>query len=121
MKRFFVCLSFLLTLLVCGVFMVNAQSVNSSVRYQKGYVKKDGTYVQGHYKTHSNKTNHDNFSTQTNRNPYTWKKGEKAKDYSKEAYRYGQGRRIQTGPKGGQYYVNDKGRKVYVPKRKKSL
>ena len=47
------------------------------------------------------------------------KKGEKAKDYSKEAYRYGQGRRIQTGPKGGQYYVNDKGRKVYVPKRKK--
>ena len=47
--------------------------------------------------------------------------GEKAKDYSKEAYRYGQGRRIQTGPKGGQYYVNDKGRKVYVPKRKNSL
>ena len=49
------------------------------------------------------------------------RKGEKAKDYSKEAYRYGQGRRIQTGPKGGQYYVNDKGRKVYVPKRKNSL
>lgn len=98
---------------------INAQSVNSSVRYQRGYVKKDGTYVQGHYKTRSNKTNHDNYSTQFNVNPYTRKHGERAKDYSKDAYNYGQGKTIHTGPKGGQYYINSKGKKVYVPKRKK--
>ncbi|SEG09344.1 hypothetical protein [Parabacteroides chinchillae] len=87
---------------------INAQSVNSSVRYQRGYVKKDGTYVQGHYKMRSNKTNYDNYSTQSNVNPYTKKYGERAKDYSKDAYNYGQGKTIHTGPKGGQYYTNSK-------------
>ena len=32
---------------------------NSSVRYQSGYTRSNGTYVQGHYKTSSNSTNHD--------------------------------------------------------------
>ena len=109
----------ILIVVVSACISINAQSTNSSVRYQKGYVKKNGLYVQGHYKTRSNKTNHDNFSTQSNMNPYTNKKGERAKDYSNEANKYGQGRVIQTGPKGGQYYINNKGKKVYVPKRKK--
>ena len=116
--KHFACLFLLLNFLVSGIFVANAQSVNSSVRYQKGYVKKDGTYVQGYYKTNSNKTNHDNFSTKPNRNPYTKEKGLRAKDYSREVYKYGKGKTIQTGPKGGQYYINNKGRKVYVPKRK---
>jgi len=85
--------------------------------YVEGYTKSDGTYVQGHYRSDKNSTNHDNYSTQTNQNPHTGTKGTKAKDYSSEAQNYGQGRTIQTGPKGGQYYVNDKGNKVYVPKR----
>lgn len=108
-------------LLISLIFMVNinAQSVNSSIRYQKGYVKKNGTYVQGHYKTRSNNTNHDNYSTQSNTNPYTKKNGKRAKDYSKGAYNYSQGKTIHTGPKGGQYYINNKGKKAYVPKRKK--
>lgn len=42
---------------------------NSNSRYQRGYVKKStGTYVQPHYKTTTNKTNHDNYSTKTNTN-----------------------------------------------------
>ena len=114
---------FCVLLLLLNIFLVlpslcTAQSVNSSSRYQRGYVKKDGTYVQGHYKTRSNKTNYDNYSTQFNVNPYTRKHGERAKDYSKDAYNYGQGKTIHTGPKGGQYYTNSKGKKVYVPKRK---
>lgn len=116
--RHFTCLFFLLCFLLCGIFIANAQSVNSSVRFQKGYVKKDGTYVQGHYKTNSNKTNHDNFSTKPNKNPYTQQKGYKAKDYSKGSYNYGKGKTIHTGSRGGQYYINNKGKKVYVPKRK---
>jgi len=85
--------------------------------YVNGYTKSDGTYVNGYYKSDKNNTNHDNYSTKGNVNPYTGKQGTKARDYSVEAQNYGQGRDIQTGPRGGQYYVNDKGNKVYVPKR----
>jgi hypothetical protein len=92
-------------------------NTNTSVRYQKGYPKKKGTYVQPHYKTTTNKTNHDNFSTSGNTNVYTGKSGYRAKDYSPEARNYGSGKTIQTGSRGGQYYINSKGKKTYVPKR----
>ena len=93
-------------------------STNTSVRYQQGYTRKDGTYVQGHYKTSNNGTNHDNYSTRGNVNSYTGSYGSRARDYSSEAYNYGSGRTIHTGSRGGQYYVNDRGNKVYVPKRR---
>jgi hypothetical protein len=95
----------------------NSTSTNTEVRYQKGYYKSDGTYVQGHYKTVQTPTNTDNFSTTPNYNIYTQEKGTRARDYSPDAYNYGQGRTIYTGERGGQYYYNDKGNKVYVPKR----
>ena len=85
--------------------------------YVYGYYKKDGTYVQGYFKTSPNTTNRDNYSTQGNLNPHTGNEGARAPDYSPQAYNYGDGRTIYTGPKGGQYYINDSGRKVYVPKR----
>ena len=90
---------------------------NSSVRYQSGHTRSNGTYVSGHYKTNSNYTNHDNFSTYGNSNPFTGSNGSRARDYSSSAYNYGSGRTIQTGPRGGQYYTNSKGNRVYVPKR----
>jgi len=90
---------------------------NTSTRYQSGYVKDDGTYVQPHYKTNSNSTNHDNFSTEGNSNNYTSDPGYRAKDYSTDANNYGANKTIYTGPQGGQYYINDEGNKVYVPKR----
>ena len=82
-----------------------------------GYVRRDGTYVQGHYRQEPNSTNLDNYSTQGNVNPYSGEHGTRARDYSPEAYNYGDGRTIYTGPRGGQFYYNDSGRKVYVPKR----
>lgn len=92
--------------------------VNPNSRYQKGYLKKStGTYVNPHYKTQKNKTNHDNYSTKPNTNTYTGSKGYKARDYSPDAYNYGKGKIIRTGSKGGQYYNNSKGNKVYVPKK----
>lgn len=121
MKNLFRVFLLLFFLNVLVVSPNKAQSVNSSSRYQRGYVKKDGTYVQGHYKTRSNRTNHDNYSTQSNVNPYTHEKGKRAKDYSRDAYKYGQGKVVQTGPKGGQYYINGKGKKIYVPKRNKKM
>lgn len=43
--------------------------------YVKPYVKADGTYVQGHYKTSPNGTRLDNYSTSPNYNPYTGRQG----------------------------------------------
>ncbi len=88
-----------------------------SVRYQEGYQKSDGSYTNGHYKTQSNGTNLDNYSTSGNTNPYTQQSGSRAQDYSPEATNYGSGRTIHTGPRGGQYYINSNGNKTYVPKR----
>jgi hypothetical protein len=90
---------------------------NSDVRYQSGYIRDNGLYVQPHYKTNSNSTNADNFSTRGNSNPYTNQSGTRARDYSTDAYNYGSGRSIETGPRGGQYYINSNGNKTYVPKR----
>ena len=95
----------------------NSSGTNSDVRYQDGYTNSSGTYVEPHYKTDNNNTNTDNFSTKDNTNTYTGKDGSKAKDYSDGAENYGKDKTIQTGPKGGKYYINDKGKKVYVPKR----
>lgn len=120
---------------ICTVFGANAQgsygstsnrktsswstgTTNSSVRYQSGYTRTDGTYVQGHYKTNNNRTNHDNFSTSWNVNTYTGTIGTRARDYSSGAYNYGSGRTIHTGSRGGQYYINSNGNKTYVPKRR---
>ena len=82
-----------------------------------GYVRKDGTYVAPYTRSSPNSTNHDNYSTQGNHNPYTGSSGTRAPDYSPNASSYGGGHPIQTGPRGGQYYINDSGNKVYVPKQ----
>jgi len=92
-------------------------NTNPSVRNQSGYTKDDGTYVQPHVKTNINSTNHDNFSTEGNTNPYTGETGSRAKDYSPNATNYGSGKTIETGSNGGQYYINSNGNKTYVPKR----
>ncbi|WP_374757366.1 hypothetical protein [Fibrivirga algicola] len=91
-------------------------TTNSNTRYQQGYTRSNGTYVQPHVKTEANSTNLDNFSTQGNTNPYTQQQGTRARDYSPESSNYGQGRQIQTGSRGGQYYINSNGNKTYVPK-----
>lgn len=107
-----------LTIGILLISFLGFSQTNSSTRYQKGYYKSNGTYVQPHYKTQTNKTNHDNYSTKPNTNYHTGQNGTKPKDYSSEAKNYGNGKTIHTGPKGGQYYYNSKGNKTYVPKRK---
>jgi hypothetical protein len=94
-------------------FEIKAQSTT----YVPGYYRSNGTYVNGYYKTNNDKTNHNNYSTTQNVNPYTNDSGTKAKDYTPQAYNYGSGQTIYTGPNGGQYYYNSRGNKVYVPKR----
>ena len=97
--------------------MISALASAQSSTYVNGYTKSDGTYVQGYYKTTTDNTNTNNYSTQGNTNSYTGESGTRAKDYSTQAYNYGSGQTIQTGSKGGQYYINSNGNKTYVPKR----
>ena len=94
-----------------------AYNTSPDVQYNSGYTKQNGTVVDPYYSTKSDNTNVNNFNTQGNTNPYTNQQGTRARDYSPEALNYGQGRTIQQGPRGGQYYINDSGNKVYVPKR----
>lgn len=91
--------------------------VNRQTTTVRGYTKSNGTYVDGYTRTRKNSTNYDNYSTSGNYNPYTGTTGSRAKDYSNNAYNYGVGHTVRTGSRGGQYYVNGKGNKVYVPKR----
>ena len=96
---------------------IDYYNTSSNVVYQEGYMRSNGTYVKGHYKTKRNDTNWDNFSTSGNINIYTGTSGSVARDYSIDAYNYGSGRTIHTGSRGGQYYINSNGNKTYVPKR----
>ena len=94
------------------------QSFNYNSRSSYGYgVNTNTTIVSGYTRTQCNNTNHDNYSTSGNYNPYTGTIGSRARDYSTQSYNYGSGHIIQTGSRGGQYYVNSRGNKVYVPKR----
>ncbi|WP_286333688.1 hypothetical protein [Duncaniella freteri] len=99
-------------------YSTSSYGVNTNSTYVKGYTKSNGTYVHGHYRSSQNSTNHDNYSTSGNYNPYTGSAGSRAKDYSTGACNYGNGHTIHTGSRGGQYYINSNGNKTYVPKRR---
>lgn len=110
-------MKYIFTFALCLLTFIVLGQANPNSHYQRGYVKKSGTYVQPHYKTNTNKTNHDNYSTKGNTNTHTGSNGHRAKDYSPESQNYGKDKTVKTGSRGGQYYINDKGKKVYVPKR----
>lgn len=66
-------------LLTLSVFLVSLivfpAMANAGDTYVRGYYKRDGTYVQPHYRTKPNRNPYDNFSTKGNVNPYTGQKG----------------------------------------------
>lgn len=107
-----------LTYLAALLLISNFITAQTGIKYQSGYYKPStGTYIAPHYKTTTNSSNHDNFSTSGNTNSFTGSNGSRAKDYSSQSQNYGSGQIIQTGSKGGQYYTNSNGNKTYVPKR----
>lgn len=57
-------------------------SIASADEYVNGYFRKDGTYVQPHYKSSPNSSKWDNYSSQGNTNPYTGEKGSQRNEYS---------------------------------------
>ena len=57
--------------------LIGAFGMLNAVDFNSGYMRKDGTYVQPHFKSSKNSTTLDNYSTKGNTNPYTGKKGTK--------------------------------------------
>jgi len=52
-----------------------AASAWAQSTYVKPHVRKDGTYVEGHYRTKPNSSQHDNYGSKGNYNPYTGQSG----------------------------------------------
>ncbi len=63
-----------LLLAVLALLLSTAVLADTHVR---GYYKKNGTYVEPHYRSSPNSTTTDNYSTKGNVNPYTGKEGTK--------------------------------------------
>jgi len=57
-------------------------SIAAADEYVNGYVRKDGTYVQPHYRSSPNSSKWDNYSSKGNTNPYTGEKGSQSNEYS---------------------------------------
>jgi len=62
-------------LFVAALLAAAAFSAAARDTYVDPYVKRDGTYVQGHYRSAPNNNPYDNYSTRGNTNPYTGQKG----------------------------------------------
>lgn len=64
------------------LLLVLASTPALADQYVNGYVRSDGTYVQGHYRSDSNSTKYDNYSSQGNTNPYTGQRGSQGSEFS---------------------------------------
>lgn len=64
----------LLTLLVVLATPVVAD------QYVRPHIRKDGTFVDGHFRSSPNSTKFDNYSTRGNSNPYTGQRGYESPD-----------------------------------------
>lgn len=59
-----------------GILLLSAiMPAEACETFVNGYYRRDGTYVQPHYRTCRNKTVNDNWSTRDNVNPYTGREG----------------------------------------------
>lgn len=62
-----------ITLALCATLTIT--SIAAADEYVRGYVKRDGTYVQPHYRSSPDSSYNNNYSTQGNTNPYTGQQG----------------------------------------------
>lgn len=69
MKKMIIAITMLALMFIAGPV--------SADQYVNGYTRSDGTYVQGYHRSSPNHTQHDNYSTKGNVNPYTGEKGYK--------------------------------------------
>lgn len=82
----------------CFLFVHIALAMAGDVHVD-GYYRKDGTYVQPHYRSAPDSTPNNNWSTQGNRNPYTGQEGTRPRQPE-----YGGGSYGSTSPRQGSAY-----------------
>ncbi|MBF0542308.1 MAG: hypothetical protein HQK91_12765 [Nitrospirae bacterium] len=63
------------TILLSIILLMLLVLVAFADEYVNGYIRSDGTYVQGYSRTSPDNTIRNNYSTQGNINPYTEKQG----------------------------------------------
>ena len=57
--------------IVSGLILLSLSGVAFADEYIQGYQRKDGTYVQPHYRSQPDGNPYDNYSYPGNTNPYT--------------------------------------------------
>jgi len=62
-------------ILVLGLLLSIAPLVDAGQTRVRGYTRKNGTYVQPHYRTTPDSSRSNNWNSQGNINPYTGKQG----------------------------------------------
>jgi hypothetical protein len=87
-------------------------AVASAQQYVEGYCRGDGRCVQGYFKTRPNDTAADNYGSAGNLNPNTGRTSSRELEIPNTG-RADSGNVYQVGPRGGQYYISESGRKVY--------
>lgn len=74
-------------IIISMFFFVISLSLTMAQTWVNGYYKSDGTYVPGHFRSNSNNTTLDNYSTKGNVNPFTGERGYKDPFESSNSYR----------------------------------
>ena len=69
---------------VTASFLFLTADIGSAAVRVKGYYRKNGTYVQPHYRSDPNGSTSDNWSAKGNVNPYTGAVGTKSADHANE-------------------------------------
>ena len=64
-----------IALFVAFLFSFSTFGVAFSDEWVNGYTRRDGTYVEGHYRSNRDGNPYNNYSTKGNVNPYTGEKG----------------------------------------------
>ena len=84
---------------IVGALMMFAPPVSADV-FVQGYYKKDGTYVQPHYRSSPNRSYNDNWSVSPNINPYTGQQGTRPPTLDYQPPRFYTPPLSQTRPRG---------------------
>lgn len=67
---------------VIAVAALALSTVAFADQYVQPHVTRNGTYVEGHYRSEPNSNRYDNYSSQGNTNPYTGQRGTERNEYS---------------------------------------
>jgi hypothetical protein len=68
--------------MLLGITALMAAQLAFADNYTRPHVRKDGTYVPGHYSSESNNRRYDNYSGRGNVNPYTGERGSQRHEFT---------------------------------------